>query len=615
MRGWHYLRHWVVVRVARLVPHGLLQGTEFQCAALRALGARVGRGAHFARGVDLSNGGWDLLDVGEDVVVERDGALELCTLDDGQLVVGTVALGARSTVGVRGGVGPGAEVGAEAEVAALSRVGASQRVASGERVLGVPARSVGRAAQPCRAGGRPLGVWEHACWSLAARVFGSAFGPTLLVVGMLGVGKVMGVEAGDLAAFIEAPDTSPWPALAVTLGGVIPLVLVAQALALRFGPKCPAGVHPLRSKWEILAEERMRSVETAGVWLSGTLFWPVWLRLAGARVGAASEVSTIMDVLPEHLTIGGRSFFADGIYLGGPQRRPGMFEVAPVAIGEETFFGNHVVVPCGATLPSGILVGVSTVADPEQIRPGSAWFGHPAFELPRREIVTVDEKLTFRPGPLRFCNRVCWELARFGIPGIASLFALGWAGAVVGENPVIRVAVASVLWALGLALSILALKWVLLGRMRPGQHGLWSCWCSRWDFLYVAWGMLARPVLARLEGTPWLTFYLRAMGLRIGRGAVLGPGFAQVVDPDMIEIGDGATVDTMFQAHSFEDRVLKIDRVRIGALATVGRASVLLYGIDIGERARVAAHSVVMKRERLLAGRRYEGVPTREVGA
>jgi acetyltransferase-like isoleucine patch superfamily enzyme len=83
----------------------------------------------------------------------------------------------------------------------------------------------------------------------------------------------------------------------------------------------------------------------------------------------------------------------------------------------------------------------------------------------------------------------------------------------------------------------------------------------------------------------------------------------------MIDIGDGATVDTMFQAHSFEDRVLKIDRVRIGDGATVGRASVLLYGIDIGAGARVAAHSVVMKRERLLPGRRYVGVPTREVDA
>jgi len=227
----------------------------------------------------------------------------------------------------------------------------------------------------------------------------------------------------------------------------------------------------------------------------------------------------------------------------------------------------------------------------------------------------MDEDLTFSPGPLRVINRLFWELSRFGIPGFGALLALDWIEAVGGDVGITGIAASSLQWASALVLSILGLKWFLLGRVRPGQHGLWSCWCSRWDFLYVAWGMLARPVLARFDGTPWLAFYLRAMGLRIGRGAVLGPGFAQVVDPDMIDIGDGATVDTMFQAHSFEDRVLKIDRVRIGDGATVGRASVLLYGIDIGAGARVAAHSVVMKRERLLPGRRYVGVPTREVDA
>jgi acetyltransferase-like isoleucine patch superfamily enzyme len=39
---------------------------------------------------------------------------------------------------------------------------------------------------------------------------------------------------------------------------------------------------------------------------------------------------------------------------------------------------------------------------------------------------------------------------------------------------------------------------------------------------------------------------------------------------------------------------------------------VLLYGADIGEGATVAAHSVVLKRERLQPGRNYEGCPTRE---
>ena len=89
-------------------------------------------------------------------------------------------------------------------------------------------------------------------------------------------------------------------------------------------------------------------------------------------------------------------------------------------------------------------------------------------------------------------------------------------------------------------------------------------------------------------------------------------GFAQVVDPDMLWLEDDTTVDAMFQAHSFEDRVLKIDRVRVRSGATVGRGAVLLYGADIGARARVAPHSVVMKHERLLPDRVYEGVPTHD---
>jgi non-ribosomal peptide synthetase-like protein len=157
---------------------------------------------------------------------------------------------------------------------------------------------------------------------------------------------------------------------------------------------------------------------------------------------------------------------------------------------------------------------------------------------------------------------------------------------------------------------VLAMKWALIGRVRPGQHPLWSCWCSRWDFLYVAWNLYASPVLSAFEGTLWLPWYLRAMGMKIGKGVVLGPGFAQVVDPDMIEIGDGATVHAMFQAHTFEDRVLKIDRVRIRRHATVANGTVVLYGADIGEGTHVAPHSVVMKHERLAPGCRYEGAPT-----
>jgi carbonic anhydrase/acetyltransferase-like protein (isoleucine patch superfamily) len=58
--------------------------------------------------------------------------------------------------------------------------------------------------------------------------------------------------------------------------------------------------------------------------------------------------------------------------------------------------------------------------------------------------------------------------------------------------------------------------------------------------------------------------------------------------------------------------VLKIDHVRVGAWSTLGNCPVPLYGADIGDYAYVAPHSVIMKREHLQPGLRYEGAPTRQ---
>ncbi|HEX8202797.1 MAG TPA: hypothetical protein VF590_20135, partial [Isosphaeraceae bacterium] len=357
--------------------------------------------------------------------------------------------------------------------------------------------------------------------------------------------------------------------------------------------------------------------EGAGDVLSGTLFWPLWLRAAGMTVGRGCEISTITDVVPELVAIGPGSFLADGIYLGGPRVHRGAVTLAPTRLGAGTFLGNHVVIPGGCRLPDGVLLGVCTVGD-EAVAPGSSWFGHPPFELPRREVVACDRRLTHDPPPIRWLNRVLWELLRFALPAEPVFLLLAWCKALgAAEAALPRVVVLAAVGP-GLTLAtaaascalVLVLKWVLLGRVRPGVHPLWSCWCSRWDFLYVAWGAYARGVLSALEGTLLLPWYLRAMGARVGRRVVLGGGFAQVVDPDMLWIDDGATVGALFQAHSFEDRVLKIGRVTIRRGATVGDAAVLLHGAEVGERARVAPHSVVMKHERLPAGRSYAGCPT-----
>jgi carbonic anhydrase/acetyltransferase-like protein (isoleucine patch superfamily) len=82
----------------------------------------------------------------------------------------------------------------------------------------------------------------------------------------------------------------------------------------------------------------------------------------------------------------------------------------------------------------------------------------------------------------------------------------------------------------------------------------------------------------------------------------------------MLHFGDDVTVQALFQAHTFEDRVLKVDHVFIEDRATVGANTVLLYGARVGRGTIVEPHSVVMKREVLVSETRYEGVPTQPIG-
>jgi non-ribosomal peptide synthetase-like protein len=612
-----YLRHWCVERLARWVPWDLLQGTELQNAALRWLGARIGRGVHFARGVELRRGAWALLEVGDGAVVGRDAALGLVELRDGLLVHAPVQLGPRAVLEVRSGLQGGSSLGAGARLRPHAMPTRGVAVPAGEVWDGVPAaRTLAEAdAPPALAGGvsAALPALAHTLLVLALRA-ASAAGAGLAVLALV---ALLAATTGRTALFGavlgEFEGAVPVGALALALLGWVPLRVLGAACWLRWSPRVAAGWHAVRSVAHVLFEHRSHELEAAGVWLSGTLFWPWFLRLAGARIGRAAEISTITGTLPEHLTLGGTCFLADGIYLGEPVLRAGALRIAPVQLGERTFLGNHVVVPAGTKLPSDLLLGVCTVADGTRMLAGSAWFGLPPFPLPQREVVAVDPRLTVAPGWLQRANRAVWELLRGALPfGAAALLGCWWQVAGAPEASVGwlgRAVLASVSTGAAAVLCVCAAKWLLLGRVRAGQHGLWSCWCSRWDFLYVLWGFLARPVLEPFGGTPWLAWCLRAMGMRLGRGVVLGPGFAHVVDPDMLEFGDGATVDTMFQAHTFEDRVLKIAPVRVGAHATLGHASVVLYGASIEAGAEVTPHSVVMKLEVLPAGGRYTGAP------
>ncbi len=625
--GSFFVRNWMVQKTAGLVPWGLLDGTPFHAAALRMLGARIGERVHIHRGVNLLQGGWDLLDLGDDVTLSQDAALLLVDLEDGQIVVGPIAIGNGCTLDVRAGLGNHTRMEADSYLTALSFLPRHHIIPQGERWDGIPANPAGMApAKPVvSAGDQPMSPLAYSFALALARTVLRLFEAIPAVGLMLAFALIVGLDVESAAEWIFNPALH----LSEFLLGlfmillIVPGTLVFQAIAMRLLGKVKPGVVDRWSLAYLRVWLKTEITSSVNHWLSGSLMWHTWLRAAGMKLGRGSELMTIIDTVPELVTIGPDSFLADGIYLGGPRIHRGTVTLAPVVLGKNTYFGNNALIAGGQTIPDGVLLGVNTIVDDTKVAPGTSWFGHPPFELPKREIIEAERSLTHTPKWLRYANRVFWEQLRFALPLLPLFLVMGWFNllAVAEENvstatlifgivPLLDLGVIACLCLFGLVL-----KWALLGCVKPGTHPLWSSWCYRWEFHFMAWDLFSAGPLSILEGTLWLNWFVRGMGARVGRNVALGNGFAHAIDHDMFTFEDGATVTCHFQAHTFEDRVLKIDYVWIRQDATAGNAAVLLYGADIGERAWVLPHSVVMKHERLLPDSSYAGAPTQLIEA
>lgn len=617
------VRYWLVEHSVRLIPWMLFEGTALVPVILRMLGARIGRNVHFHRRTVPLCGGWDLLDIADDVTVSQEASLRIMDIKSGMYITAPILLESGVVVGIRATVAGGAAMGAGSILAPLAALEPGVTTGPDELWSGIPAGPSGKAAPLCSI--QQTG-WSDHQWTAAHLLAHTAVG-ALKSVPFLGALAILSLWKGlSLEQILEGISSSQLGTsageLALAACAALPVTLLIEALLARVIGRVPCGNIPLRSFIYLRVWVTTSLVDSASKWLSGSIFWPLWLRMAGMRIGSNCEISTLVDLIPGMVDIESDTFCADGIYLASPEIRRGIVRLGKVHISRDSFFGNHAVVKIGTKLPSDILLGVCTVAEPGKIPGGSSWFGVPPFELPRREVLDIDRSLTYNPGPVRYTTRLIWELLRFVLPGASAAAIAVWMGlsgaALHGSTGIIdstvRLIVAGLAFPSALLSFVLFLKWFLLGRVQPGIHPLWSCWCSRWDFLYIVWGIWARPALSLLRGTLMLNIYLRLMGMKIGRKVALSADFTQVVDPDMITIGDNATVSSTFQAHTFEDRVLKIDRIEIGCNATLGSRTVPLYGARIGENTVVTANSVIMKEEHLLPGLNYTGAPTRSTG-
>ena len=208
------------------------------------------------------------------------------------------------------------------------------------------------------------------------------------------------------------------------------------------------------------------------------------------------------------------------------------------------------------------------------------------------------------------------QLAFFAAYGlfVSWLFATGFAWTYEAvDDPLAlygrTVAFAALSLAVLTALPIAA-KWLLVGRFGEQTFPIWSL---RYFRFWVVKSLVRTAPPAALPGSPIYNLYLRLLGARIGRGAVLMPRFVPVAT-DLIAIGDGAVLskETIVLGYRAQSNHIQLGPVSIGRGAFVGEASVLDIDTAIGDGGQLGHASSLQSGQRVPDGGRYHGSPAIE---
>ena len=165
-----------------------------------------------------------------------------------------------------------------------------------------------------------------------------------------------------------------------------------------------------------------------------------------------------------------------------------------------------------------------------------------------------------------------------------------------------------VLYPLMLVIPI-AVKWIMIGRYRPGSYPLWGTFYFRWWF---ATTIEAAVPVGYLTGTPLLNIYLRLMGAKIGPNVHLDSDTFAIYD--LLTIGEDSSInaDSNLLGYTVENGQLKIGRITIGKRCFVGARSAVREDTVMEDDSALEDLSLLPRGAVIPRGETWLGSPARK---
>jgi non-ribosomal peptide synthetase-like protein len=616
--GSYYIRWWFVLRVQKtLAPVMQLASSPLINIFCRLMGAKIGRNCYIATDQLFA---FDLLSIGENSSINQEAFLAGFTVEDGFLKIGSITIGKNCYVGTRSVLEINTVMEDDSSLGDLSKLSENSSIPRDSYYHGSPAREK-ETKNSNRSGVKPavysrsrafgFGLLHYLALIFVEIVYLLAFIPGLTIMNYFYTSK------GLLSnLFLGVPIAS----LCFMLCFCLSIIILNKVLAGGIKP----GTYQLRSwlylrKW--IVDKLMEFVEFDA--LAESLYFPIFLRLLGAKIGKRVEIAELPRITPSLLTMKDESFVASGSILGVPRVHLGYVEYAPIELGYRSFIGSSAVLTPGCKLGNYSFIASLSISpdNDDAAKSNTAWLGSPSVYMPRREVrKTFSEEETFKPPKHLYFFRATFELLRIITPiSFYFLILLGFFSAadflyLNYSEPVVYAlfpffTIATILATVGLMIGI---KWLLMGRYKVVVKPLWSLHMWKNDLINQLHNIfLNRLVLEPLTGSPYVNFILRLLGVKIGKRAFINAAHG-ILEYDLVRIGDDVAVNLncTLLTHLFEDRIYKTGPLLIEEGCCIGSSSTLIYDSIMGKYSSLGSLSLLMKGEHLPENSHWEGIPS-----
>ncbi|MCB9641127.1 MAG: hypothetical protein H6727_19675 [Myxococcales bacterium] len=174
---------------------------------------------------------------------------------------------------------------------------------------------------------------------------------------------------------------------------------------------------------------------------------------------------------------------------------------------------------------------------------------------------------------------------------------------------IVSLPLAYLLWGFSLCAFTLFFKFITRYRTLEGSYSYSSLQVARWAITTRLVEFCNVVLMVHLRSTPYINLWFSLLGAKIGKDVFINT--YELNDWDLLTIGDNTMLGAgvVIQAHSAEAGKLHFRPVVIGNHCSVGRSSVVLPGVEMGDHAILGAMSIATKDTKMESKSVWGGVP------